>query len=365
MRALDWLENQELYPKVYWQSRDTNRIFAGAGAAHILSHLPGVSMLPSDSYFFGGMSFSREACKAPWEGFPKQFFFSPKKLLIENNQTTEQRDFPPLSPIERANCPTEAHWEEIVTHYLDKIRQGELEKIVAARCASYRCASRIQPLQLLRSLPQQRTTLFALLLSEDVAFLAATPELLYKRTNRSISSEALAGTRKRGQTAEEDLRLEQELLGSPKEQREFLFVKHFIQDALHPLCNQVTSEKPSILKTASVQHLYSKFQAELKPGITDQILIDALHPTPAMGGLPRKQALEILKKHEPFDRGWYAAPIGWLSQSAAEIAVGIRSALIQSDQIHLFSGTGIVPGSTPSSEWEELEHKIRPFALSL
>ena len=110
-----------------------------------------------------------------------------------------------------------------------------------------------------------------------------------------------------------------------------------------------------------MQHLYKKFSCELKTPLLDRDLLDALHPTPAVGGTPRDKALSYIKKNEPFDRGWYAGPIGWISPVKSDIVVAIRSALIKDDTIHLFAGTGIVQGSIPLKEWEELDNKTAQF----
>ena len=93
----------------------------------------------------------------------------------------------------------------------------------------------------------------------------------------------------------------------------------------------------------------------------DGEIIHKLHPTPAVGGYPKKQALEAIEEIEPFERGWYAAPVGWVGYDRAEFAVAIRSSLIVKNKVALFAGAGIVSGSQPEAEWEELENKIRNF----
>jgi menaquinone-specific isochorismate synthase len=116
-----------------------------------------------------------------------------------------------------------------------------------------------------------------------------------------------------------------------------------------------------LLKLARGQHLYSAVQGELRTGVSDARLLAALHPTPALGGQPKDAALERIAEWEPFDRGWYAAPVGWVSRTSAEFAVAIRCGLVQPERLALFSGAGIVRGSTAASEWEEIELKIRDF----
>jgi menaquinone-specific isochorismate synthase len=90
-------------------------------------------------------------------------------------------------------------------------------------------------------------------------------------------------------------------------------------------------------------------------------VLGALHPTPAVGGYPRAGALGDIRALEPFDRGWWAGPVGWIGADGAEFAVGIRSGLVRGERLALFSGAGIVSGSVPEGEWAEIEQKIGDF----
>jgi menaquinone-specific isochorismate synthase len=107
--------------------------------------------------------------------------------------------------------------------------------------------------------------------------------------------------------------------------------------------------------------LYVPFNGSLNPEVTDGDILESIHPTPAVGGYPDKNVLPILHETEPFNRGWYAAPIGWTAADSATFAVAIRSALIIKNKLYLYSGAGIVDGSSPEKEWEELENKIYHF----
>jgi menaquinone-specific isochorismate synthase len=89
--------------------------------------------------------------------------------------------------------------------------------------------------------------------------------------------------------------------------------------------------------------------------------LEKLHPTPAVGGFPTDRALRDIARLEPFDRGWYAGPLGWIAKDASQFVVGIRSGLTEGKRLHLFSGAGIVEGSVPEKEWEEIENKISDF----
>jgi hypothetical protein len=219
-------------------------------------------------------------------------------------------------------------------------------------------------------------------------FLGSTPECLYTRTGTAVASEAVAGTRARGAggDVERDFWLAFDLLRSHKDHVEFTVVRDWVQQALGEVCDSVQVDvAKSVLKQGAVQHLYGKLSAQvravqrcggkrggqaglaahelstavrsmralhglssrvaspdltdrpstaplplqLKPGSSDAHLLTALHPTPAVCGRPREDALGYLAASEPFDRGFYAGPFGWISQEAAEFVVAIRSALVQ------------------------------------
>ena len=153
-----------------------------------------------------------------------------------------------------------------------------------------------------------------------------------------------------------------ELKGSNKDRLEHDYVRVSIREQLEPLSRQFHMDRhPAVMKLASTLHLQSRARATLQPGVTCLDVLEALHPTPAVGGYPAQTALEAIRKREPFDRGWYAGPVGWIGRDAAEFAVAIRSGLVCRSSLALYSGAGIVYGSTPYAEWREIEHKIGTF----
>ena len=109
------------------------------------------------------------------------------------------------------------------------------------------------------------------------------------------------------------------------------------------------------------RHLRSKFWGILHNNSSDVDILQQLHPTSAVGGHPTDQALYTIQEMEPFDRGWYAGPVGWIGQNSADFSVAIRSALATKESISLFSGAGIVKGSIPENEWLEVEQKNSDF----
>jgi menaquinone-specific isochorismate synthase len=335
--------------------------------------------------FFGGGGLA--SGKTPWEDFETRSFFLPTFLIRQNEHKTtlviqaidkeaqlssmETLIFDP-SVLElskntlthRHNFPDALLWQKLVESCLEQLSKTTLEKVVLARQAALTFKDLLSPLALLKELQKRASsvTCFAYLPSCQAAFIGASPENLYQREARAIYSEAVAGTRPKGKTVEEDLKYQQDLLQSEKEVREFGYVKHFIQKTLGSFCETLRADThDKILTTSSVHHLYNHFSGVLKADVGDRELLQTLHPTPAIGGHPQQEARAYLEKHEPFERGWYAAPLGWIGVQSADLIVAIRSALIKAHTAYLFSGTGIVLGSDPLKEWEELEHKIAPF----
>jgi menaquinone-specific isochorismate synthase len=161
------------------------------------------------------------------------------------------------------------------------------------------------------------------------------------------------------------------LLASSKDQREHAYVREAIVDRLLPLAEDIdVDDHASAMTLARGRHLYTGVRATLRLSANPLDVLAALHPTPAVGGTPRTESLTAIAKLEPFDRGLYAGPIGWIGRDAdgkeaAEFAVGIRSGLVDGAVLSLYSGAGIVVGSEAASEWAEIEHKIGDFARVL
>lgn len=349
MNLLSWLEKQKEFPKVYWRDRQTHQASAACGALETLTEIP---TLPNRLYF-GGLSFSDKKKESLWKNFPSCYFFAPATFFIGKDQACPEASSSPKL-IKRIDLPNKDAWIKRVINALGKIERKEMEKVVLARQTTLQYDILLNPFDIMRrlQLKAKNATLFLFQPSPETTFLGASPEKLYERRDSAIFTEALAGT----------FPIEEKgLLESHKDQREFAYVKQFIDVALSPLCTTHSWEaKDRVIATTGVQHLYNRFTGSLKT-ICDNQLIRLLHPTPAMAGAPRIAALAHLNEEEPFDRGWYAAPLGWIGPDYAEIAVGIRSALVRGKEMHLFSGTGVVKGSKPEQEWEELNLKMRTF----
>jgi menaquinone-specific isochorismate synthase len=268
------------------------------------------------------------------------------------------------APVSREYEPGRSGWEENVRRALAAFDAAELGKVVLARRVTLGFEEALDPLLLLKDLAAVTPGCFRFLFepAEGAAFVGASPERLFRVEGRTVLSEAVAGTRPRGLSEADDAGLREELLGSEKDLLEHGYVRRSIREALGRLCEDLEiSCRPEELRLAQGRHLRSPLQGKLRRGVTATGVLEALHPTPAVGGYPREAALSFIRELEPFDRGWYAGPVGWVGANEAEFAVGIRSGLLLGHRLELYSGNGIVAGSDPAEEWAELEGKLGAF----
>lgn len=410
--AMQWLACQSIPIKTYWANRNQEFKMAGLGVAHEISgqetpDLPqlfkDLRVLLNSEYpelrYYGGFQFNRESKPAQeWKSFGAYRFVIPQFELHRSNEGTflvcnflqdaanceppdgivqqlEEVQFEltlgewqERTSLHRRDIPDRAEWQSSLDTALEEMSGGEYEKVVLARKATLTFNDPVDPVAYLLRLRRmtEETFNFYFQADEGHAFLGATPERLFRRTGRKIHTEAIAGTRPRGLTTRDDERFARALLNSEKEIREHSIVVDMIQNVLQKYCqNLLVDEEVQITKLSHVQHLCKHFRGELDPGTSDAELIEALHPTPAMGGYPTERALEAIEDLEPFNRGWYAAPIGFVGHDHTEFVVGIRSALIERERVSLYSGAGIVIGSDPAEEWQEIEDKISKFLKAL
>ena len=266
-----------------------------------------------------------------------------------------------------SHVPDQSRWRQLVAAVLRRFGScldggsDPLEKIVLARRTTLQFAARICALTLLQRLRMVNPAAFhfAVQPPSGVTFFGASPERLLRISGGTVETEALAGTRPRGDSPAADARLEAELLRSDKELREHRYVHASIAGCLRELCSRVsTQDAVRVRKLAHVQHLHTSFSGTLRPGMGLAEVLQRLHPTPAVGGYPTCGVSDLIAATEGFDRGWYAGPVGWIGAGAAEFAVAIRAGVADRDTLHLYAGNGIVRGSTADAEWAEMEQKI-------
>ncbi len=334
----------------------------------------------------GGMAFSdRQIEREPdWTAFGAGRLVLPQLLVAATPEGTFATICGPTDPdLERLlSAPTtlpsrlgeigevdhraDDGYEALVATALDAIEQGSLAKVVTAR--TLRVEAHVDSTVILDRLRQRfpgcATFAFA---AGDQLFIGASPELLVSRHETRVETMALAGTRPRHEHPGLDSQLRASLLASPKERREHRMV---VDDIKATLLNVGVHLDPDaetgVLQLRRNQHLHTPISGHLTAAASTFDLVAALHPTPAVAGLPRRESQDWIDEHEGFDRGWYAAPVGWTTlDGTGEFRVALRSALVDPAGITLFAGGGIVEGSVPAQELAETAVKFEALLGAL
>ena len=269
-----------------------------------------------------------------------------------------------LAPINDPPGP----WEQQVRDIVQEIERGVVQKVVLARELHLRARADFNLDIALRRLAAAAAhcTLFALD-SGSGCMIGATPERLVCLRGQTVQVDCLAGSTARGDSEPTDCRLGEALLHSAKDRREHGLVVRTLREALSACCLSLqVPDAPRLLRLPDVQHLHTPLQGTLPAGSNILDMVARLHPTPGVGGVPRPEALELVREQEPLGRGWYAGPVGWVdARGGGEFVVGIRSALVRGSDAWLYAGCGIVKGSDPHSEYEESCLKLRPMLAAL
>jgi salicylate biosynthesis isochorismate synthase/menaquinone-specific isochorismate synthase len=268
------------------------------------------------------------------------------------------------SPLERARvagAAPPAHYEEAVRQAVERIRAGELEKVVLAREVRVHAPGPIDPAPVLGALRDVFPACFCFCVgTPEAAFVGASPELLVRREGARAQTVALAGTARRSADPAVDDHLGERLRQSPKERQEHQIVAARIERALEPVSLwTAVADPPALVRVQNVQHLATPIRAQLREPRSALELAELLHPTPAVGGEPREVAESLIPALEGLDRGWYAGAIGWMDLSGdGEFCVALRCALLRGSVAHLYAGCGIVRDSVPADELAESEVKL-------
>ncbi|MGI1805697.1 isochorismate synthase [Exiguobacterium sp. TDN 0502] len=254
-------------------------------------------------------------------------------------------------------------------HQAMQYLETSLEKIVLAREVVYELDRPLDAAAVVAELEETQpgSYVFCFQPNAEEAFIGATPErIVFKQGNR-LDTAAVAGSAPRHQVEEMDEALGQSLLQDQKNRMEHAIVADSIERTLRSFSERLDCpDAPILLKNRHIQHLYTPITAQLKTDVTLLQLIEKLHPTPALGGEPKQQAVEAIQKIETFERGWYGSPVGWMNgQDDGEFIVAIRSGLFTERAVILYAGCGLVEGSHLDSELAETETKLSPMLQAL
>jgi len=340
MNLFHWLRDQALFPKVYYCDKESGIERAAVGALRTFSTPP-----QEKECCYGGVAFPSSKREKEWEPYGSCQFWQP---IIEKVQKLQRENEPQKNRheiVHREESHTFASFAQQIALLNRAIENAQVDKVVLARKSTLTLKEAPCVWGLIESLKIQNATLFAFQMDEKNAFFGATPETFFRRKDSSLTIDALAGS-SRGAMRD-------------KERREFAFVKQFIESAVKPFVNSLTWSEERLLETAHLSHLYSRADLKINERYSDSALILALHPTPAVGGTAQQQALKWIEMLEPFQRGWYASPVGYVSSKETHLSVALRSARLEANRLHLFAGAGIVAGSTAQEEWDEINVKMQ------
>ncbi len=285
------------------------------------------------------------------------------KLIDSNDITADKSSGIYTSPQNGSSDEDrKSEWIDRVEKSLEYIRKGEVEKIVLSRRVELQEMLSIRPAAFLKSLVNQFSNCYNFILKrKSSVFVGASPELFISLGGRVLKGNAVGGSIRRGNDQKEDLELEHELLRSRKESNEHRYVADHVHEVLAAYCTDLESTTtPGIKKLPNIQHLVTEFRGNIKEKKDIFKIMDQLHPTPAVGGVPRIKALDLIRKLEVHDRGLYSGFLGWLTPDlSGEFFVALRSALIRKGKLYAFAGAGIVQGSDPQAEYIETENKLQ------
>lgn len=381
-------------------SRGRNRFFdLAAECAHLSGEAivldpEGISAR-TGPVWCGGFAFDDEGGGSPeWDPFPPAKMVLPELLLERSGESTSmtvnlvvtgstdsdaviqaalgratglhERDLPLLDPLPGTATKIESRgdpgdFERAVAEAAGRIRNGDLDKVVLAREVIVTSESQFEPAALFGAIREGFPTCFNFCVgTPQGSFLGASPELLVSSEGRTVAAVGLAGSSRRSSDPAVDDHLGQRLLASPKDRAEHEFVVHRIVDSLRRMSIWVeASPEPEVVKVANIQHLATPVMAQLAEPKTVIELAGRLHPTPAVGGEPWRDAAKVISEVEGLDRGWYAGPVGWMDGSGDGLfCVALRSALLKGREAHLYAGVGVVADSDPEAELAETEIKL-------
>jgi menaquinone-specific isochorismate synthase len=344
----------------------------------------------------GGFAFAPDGGGAPhWAGFPPASLHVPEVAiarrgervtltlaavvapdddadavaarLLERAQILRSAPLPLLDPdpagrYDVVSAMPPEHYESAVARAVERIRAGELDKVVLAREVQVHAPRAHDAAAALGVLREAFPSCFTFCAGRgESAFVAASPELLVRRDGLRAGTLALAGSTRRSADPAVDDHLGEQLLRSDKDREEQAIVTRRIVRALRPVSVWVTAaEEPVVARMANIQHLATPIRAQLARPVSAVELAGLLHPTPAVGGEPFAAAAPLIPALEGLDRGWYAGPVGWTDANEdGEFCVALRCALLAGPVARCYAGVGVVRDSDPSAELAETEVKLQ------
>lgn len=381
--ALGWLASQPVWPQFYWQQRNGDEEAAVLGAVAAFSSLESAQQFlhqhdnHPDLRIWGLNAFEPQRGnlllpRLEWRRCAgvaslRLHLYSDVSLRDDAAQAvafiTSLANVKPLLALRLSltgeqNWPDKAGWTNLIKLATQTINREELDKVVLARATDLQFSQSVNAAAVMAS--SRRLNLncyhFFMAFSADSAFLGSSPERLYRRRDTALRTEALAGTVANHPEDHRAWQLGEWLMKDDKNQRENMLVVEDICQRLQGCTQTLDVLPPQVLRLRKVQHLRRCIWTELNQA-DDTLCLMQLQPTAAVAGIPRELAREFIQQNEPFEREWYAGSAGYLSRRQSEFCVSLRSAKISANMVRLYAGAGIVRGSDPEQEWQEIDNK--------
>lgn len=381
--ALGWLASQPVWPQFYWQQRNGDEEAAVLGAVAVFSSLESAQQFlhqhdnHPDLRIWGLNAFEpqRGNLMLPRLEWRRCAGVASLRLHLYSDVSLREdaahaiafiSSLVPVKPLPalRLNLTGEQHWPDkagwidLIKLATQTIAGEDLDKVVLARATDLQFSQSVNAAAVMAS--SRRLNLncyhFFMAFSADTAFLGSSPERLYRRRDTALRTEALAGTVANHPEDHRAWQLGDWLMKDDKNQRENMLVVEDICQRLQGCTQTLDVLPPQVLRLRKVQHLRRCIWTELNQA-DDTLCLMQLQPTAAVAGIPRELAREFIQQNEPFEREWYAGSAGYLSLRQSEFCVSLRSAKISANVVRLYAGAGIVRGSDPEQEWQEIDNK--------
>ncbi len=308
-------------------------------------------------------------CAPVFPGAEPRAAWEAAQARLDEAEAALERPLPrPAAPVSLPSPPapesnfTEAGFTAVVERCKEYIRAGDCFQIVPSQRFSIPFA--LPPFALYRALRRINPAPFLFYFDfSGFAAVGASPEILVRLRDGSVTVRPLAGTRRRGATPEEDKALEQELLADPKERAEHLMLLDLGRNDVGRVAAigsvKVTSQF-QVERYSQVMHIGSEVQGRLRPGLTALDALAAGFPAGTLTGAPKVRAMEIIEELEPSRRGVYAGGFGYFSADGGmDTCIGLRTALVKDGTMYVQAGAGVVADSDPKAEYEETRQKAR------
>lgn len=381
--ALGWLASQPVWPQFYWQQRNGDEEAAVLGAVAAFSSLESAQQFlrqhdnHPDLRIWGLNAFEPQRGNLLLPRLEWRRCAGVASLRLHLYSDVSLRDdaaqaiafissLAPVKPLPalrlnltgEQNWPDKAGWTNLIKLATQTIAGEDLDKVVLARATDLQFSQPVNAAAVMAS--SRRLNLncyhFFMAFSADSAFLGSSPERLYRRRDTALRTEALAGTVANHPEDHRAWQLGEWLMKDDKNQRENMLVVEDICQRLQGCTQTLDVLPPQVLRLRKVQHLRRCIWTELNQA-DDTLCLMQLQPTAAVAGIPRELAREFIQQNEPFEREWYAGSAGYLSRRQSEFCVSLRSAKISANVVRLYAGAGIVRGSDPEQEWQEIDNK--------